>query len=303
VAVLGGGVFILLLSFFGIALMNYLNADTGTPAGGDPTYHQVTNVPEPDYNPPALPQPKTYEQATTWMKNNAFYSQTTPVPTDCVVPYLNATTASTSQLEDHLNELTACLWGVWNSPITAAKFELPRPPVTVYTTEITTPCGKTEKGNAFYCGADQHIYYSQDLYTIIPAKVRTKPFIPEMIMAHEFGHALQGRTGILIAESAWQQKSSEAEARVLSRRTEVQADCFSGMFINAVAKASNLTDADFENLKYMVNSIGDDSLTGDANYDGDHGLGRTREAWFTTGLSTDEVGKCNTYTAPASKVR
>lgn len=294
----------MILGFFVITLMNYLNpGDTDSVPGTEPTYHQVGDVPKPDYNPPALPQPQSYSQATTWMKKNALYSEETPVPTNCVLPKIDASRASAGELESHLNTLTACLWGVWEGPTTAAGFELPRPPVTVYDTEITTPCGKTETGNAFYCSADQHIYYAQDLYTVVPAKVRREPFVADMIMAHEFGHAIQARTGILISESAWQQKSSEAEARAFSRRTEVQADCFSGMFINAVAQASELSDDDFSNLKYLANSIGDDVLSGDPSYDGDHGRGSSRKAWFTIGLSTDQIGKCNTFSAPASQVR
>jgi uncharacterized protein len=304
-AVIGGAVFVLILGFFIIALFNYLSGGGtgGNPNGQDPTYHQVTNVPQPDYSPPDLPAPDTYDQATTWMEKNAIYNQTVPVPTNCVVPYQDSTTASTAELEDHLNQLTACLWGVWESPVTAAKFKLPRPPVTVYTTTITTPCGKSETGNAFYCAGDQHIYYAQDLYRILPTSIRKKPFVPEAVMAHEFGHALQARTGMLISEKAWEEKGSKADARVLSRRTEVQADCMAGMWVNAVAKASNLTDSDFDNIKSLFFNIGDDVLTGEANYDGDHGLSKSRQAWFTTGLTNTQIAKCNTFVAPASQVR
>jgi predicted metalloprotease len=302
-AVLGGLAFVLILGFFVVALTNYLNAGGGGGNGNDPTYHQVNNVPAPDYNPPAIPQPKTYDQATTWMEKNAIYTKNVPVPTNCTVPYLDPTTASTTELEDHLNQLTACLWGVWEGPMTQAGFELPRPPATVYTSAITTPCGKADLGNAFYCGADQHIYYAKDLPKILPPKIRTKPFVTDAIMAHEFGHAIQARTGILIAEKAWEQKAGEAEGRVFSRRTEVQADCFAGLWVNAVAKASKLTPSDFDNLKYLFYNIGDDVLTGEANYDGDHGLSKNRQAWVTIGLGTDQIGKCNAFVAPKDAVR
>jgi predicted metalloprotease len=302
-AVIGGGVFLLILGFFMIALVNYLNGDTPGQPGNDPTYHQVTNVPAPDYSPPTVPAPNSYEQATTWMQKNAIYNQSVPVPTNCTVPYIDSTTASTADLEKHLNQLTACLWGVWEGPTTTASFKLPRPPATVFTTDITTPCGKTGTGNAFYCAADQHIYYAQDLYRILPTSVRKKPFVTEAIMAHEFGHAIQARTGILIAEKAWEQKDSAAEARILSRRTEMQADCFAGLWVDAVAKASNLTSSDLDSLKFLFFNIGDDVLAGDANYDGDHGLSKNRQAWLITGLGNSQIGKCDTYTAAASQVR
>ncbi len=302
--ILGGAVFVVIAAFFAVTLLNYLGGDedTATP-GSDPSYHQVSDVPAPDYNPPAIPQPKTYEQATAWMQKNAIYREDVPVPTNCVVPAINSANASTAELENHLNKLTACLWGVWDPPMTSAGFVLPRPPATVYSSEITTPCGKTESGNAFYCAVDQHIYYATDLPDILPKSIRNKPFVTDAVMAHEFGHAIQARTGILVSEKAWEQKGSEADGRVYSRRTEVQADCFAGLWVNAIAKASGVTASDEDNLTYLFFTIGDDQLTGKANYDGDHGLGKNRQSWFTVGLGTSQIGKCNTFTASANAVR
>jgi uncharacterized protein len=301
--------------FFVGALTSYLGGgnDTVTTAGtateqtasptSTPTATTPTGVPDPDYSPSELPAPDSYAQATKWMKSNAVYSQSVTVPTECALPKIDITKASTKALENHLNQTTACLWMVWNPPLTKAGFELPRPPVTVYTSTITTPCGTAETGNAFYCAADQHIYYAKDLYEILPKSVQKANFVAEMVMAHEFGHAIQARTGILISEKYWEKKSSDAEGRVYSRRTEVQADCLSGMFLNSVAQPSNLSDSDRTLLKELAYDLGDDVLTGKANYDGDHGSGKSRQAWFNTGLTNTSIGSCNTYTVAASKVR
>lgn len=300
VAILAGAAFIVIAAFFLITLSNYLNNGGGTGGNGG---HQVTNVPAPDFNPPPLPAPDTYEQAQTWLTDNAIYDESVPVPTACPVPYLNAKTATPDQLEAHLNELTACLWGVWIDPMTAAGFELPRPPVTVYGSSVTTACGDAESGNAFYCAADQHIYYATDLYELLPKKMQTQPFVSEVVIAHEFGHAIQARTGILISDKALEQKVTQAMAKELSRRTEVQADCMAGLFTDAVSNASNLSSADKETLKALVYNIGDDILTGDPNYEGDHGWGKNRRAWFVKGLETAQIGVCNSYTAPSKTVR
>ena len=45
-------------------------------------------------------------------------------------------------------------------------------------------------------------------------------------------------------------------------------------------------------------AVGDDTITGEPDVDGNHGLARTREFWGTTGLGTSDIGKCNTFTAP-----
>lgn len=260
-------------------------------------------VPAPDRNPSDVPQPDTYSQATRWLVANAAYAEAVANPTDCAVPEIDITTASVAQLTAHLNDLTACLWRVWDPPLEAAGFELPRPPVTVYTEPITTGCGSLDDVNAVYCAADQRIYYAKPLYKILPADQRKARFVVELVLAHEFGHTVQARTGILIASMAWEQKVSETEARGYSRRLEVQADCFSGMFAAAVAEASGLNQAQLSNLPKVMYNLGDDVLSGEANYDGDHGLGRSRQTWTATGLANTRLGTCNSFTAPAAAVR
>ncbi|HOC13346.1 MAG TPA: neutral zinc metallopeptidase [Propionicimonas sp.] len=281
------------------------DSSTSTPPPTEPTQEpgNAVEAPAPDFNPSDIPQPDTYSQATKWLTANAVYAESVANPTDCAVPELNMRTASVSQLTAHLNDLTACLWKVWSPPLTSAGFELPRPPVTVYTEPITTGCGSLDDVNAVYCAADQRIYYAKPLYKIFPADQQQARFVVETVLAHEFGHTIQARTGLLISSMAWEQKSSKAEAKVYSRRLEVQADCLSGMFSSAVATSSGLSDAELANLAKVMYNLGDDVLSGKANYDGDHGLGRSRQAWLATGLANTAVGKCNTFVAPASAVR
>jgi predicted metalloprotease len=49
--------------------------------------------------------------------------------------------------------------------------------------------------------------------------------------------------------------------------------------------------------------VGDDTLSGKPNIEGNHGLGRNRQYWGNTGLGTSAIGSCNTFTAKASLVR
>lgn len=304
--VLLGLVLVVGIGFFAVSLVHYLGGGSDGPLSR-PTAGQTVAppvvVPAPDFSPPAVPQPETYGEATDWLTGNKVYDQTAPIPTDCAVPRIDMTTASVPQLTDHLNELTACLWRVWSGPLETAGYQLPRPPVTVYTEPITTGCGSLDEVNAVYCAADQRIYYAKALYKIFPADQQKAPFVIETVLAHEFGHTIQARTGILIASMAWEQKSSKADAKVYSRRLEVQADCFSGMFTVAVGGSSGLSNNDLSDLQDVMYNLGDDVLTRKANYDGEHGLGKSRKNWFTTGQQNSAIGKCNTYTAPKSSVR
>lgn len=275
----------------------------GGPGQQDQGYkNEGYKAPPADLNPPELPQPETYEEATTMLEQNAIYKQQIDVPTRCEPPAFSVGGGSTAQAQSYLNELTVCLMKVWEPPMKAAGFQMPRPSVTVYTSQITTKCGKAPTRNAFYCGGDQQVYFAVDVLTILPSQYRTHRLALDAVLAHEFGHAVQGRTGILIASGAWEQKLGKPSGLIYSRRLETQADCFSGLFFDSVAQSRNITDGEKEDLAQISFNIGDDILSGDPNVVGNHGHGKSREFWFKRGLTNTSIGQCNTYTAPDSQV-
>lgn len=308
------------IAAFGITLLSFLAGEEGESASGSvavptsatpsrtpPTSsarpEQAYEAPPPDLNPPDLPYPETYEEAAQWLLENAAYRESIENPTLCPLPAIDPVGASRAELTEHLNSLTACLMQVWERPLNEAGFVMPRPPATVYNEPITTGCGTLDDINAVYCGADQRIYFAKPLYRIFPEDLQRARFLIDVIIGHEFGHAIQARTGILISSAAWQQEVTEKEGRIFSRRLETQADCLSGMFTASVAESSGLSEGDLRTLKKLAYNLGDDVLTGKAGYDGDHGLGKTRQRWFTEGLTTVDIGTCNTYDVAASQVR
>jgi uncharacterized protein len=275
-----------------------LSTESSTAAYQNDNYR----VPPPDTSPPPIPIPETYEQAEQWITNSAFYSQTVPVPVRCNSQPINVTTASDAQLKAHFEGLMECLVRVWEPPVTNAGFILVRPTVTIYGEELTTKCG-TSGVNAFYCTADQQVYYSNLLPEVLPAVKRNK-WTADLVMAHEFGHALQGRTGILISAHALGQNSGdEGTSLQYARRLETQADCFSGMFIRAVSQSMGVQQQDLDGILQIFVAIGDDTLSRDPNVVGNHGLAQSRRYWGNMGLSTSNVGECNTFIVPSRYVR
>lgn len=259
-------------------------------------------VPPPDTNPPAIPVPKTYEEAQQIVVASPFYNQTAPAPVRCAASPINVSSANDAQLKSHFEGMMECLIRVWQPPITQAGLVIVRPTVTIYGDKITTKCGSAEV-NAFYCGADQQVYYSNRLANAIPI-VKTDKWAADVVIAHEFGHAIQGRTGILVSAKALGQNSGDQATDLLyTRRLETQADCFSGMFIRSVSTALGVKNEDLPGIYGTYRAIGDDTLSGDPNIVSNHGLSRSRLFWGQTGLANGAIGKCNTFTAPASQVR
>ena len=294
---LGVMIIIGLIAVAGFAITG-LNSEAPNVAYQNENYR----VPPPERNPPPIPVPQTYGQAEQWITKSAFYSQTTPVPVRCDSQPINVSTASDAQLKSHFEGLMECLVRVWEPPITNAGFTIVRPTVTIYGEELTTKCGKSGV-NAFYCSADQQVYYSNLLPEALPT-VRRNKWTADIVMAHEFGHALQGRTGILISAAALGQDSGDKGTELqYTRRLETQADCFSGMFIRSVSQSIGVEQQDLDGILQIYVAIGDDELSGNPNIVGNHGLGRSREYWGNTGLSTSDVGKCNTFVVPSKFVR
>lgn len=260
-------------------------------------------VPPVDTRPPGLPEPETYEEATSLLKQNPLYATSVPRPVRCGMAEIDVARASKQELTAHLNDMMGCLMRVWEDPLTQAGFTPVRPSVTVYSGSVTTKCGKLPAANAVYCGADQQVYYAEDLPTVVPRSLRGSRFITEAVVAHEFGHAVQARSAILVSELAWEEKSSKSAGLQLSRRLEVQADCFAGQFLGSIQQSTQMSDAELANVGKLFYSIGDDVLTGRRNYEGNHGSGSSRQAWTNAGLESTSVGACNTFTAPAQKVR
>lgn len=259
-------------------------------------------VPPPDKSPPPIPVPQTYDEAEQLITKNAFYAQNVPAPVRCNSEPINVTTASDAQLKSHFEGLMECLVRVWQPPVTNAGWIIVRPTVTIYGEEVTTKCGRSGI-NAFYCSADQQVYYSDLLPQALPTVKRNK-WTADIVMAHEFGHALQARTAILISAHALGQESNSKGAELeYMRRLETQADCFSGMFLLAVSDSVGVQKSDLDGIHQIYVAIGDDKLTGKPDVVGNHGLARSREYWGRTGLASSDVAKCNTFVVSSKYVR
>jgi hypothetical protein len=254
----------------------------------------ATPIPAPTGLPP-LPDPSTREQQRAYVFDNTLYAQMLTGPIDCPIG-IDLPHATVRELEAYLNTFVGCLMEAWTAPVVAAGFELPRPRVTVYSEQITTKCGKSQTENAFYCGADQQMYLASDLIALFP-RLQDARFMVESIIAHEFGHAIQARTGILLSEYRYEDEAATtAEADQWSRRTELQADCFAGLGLRAVGTTAGLSEADVDNVTQLF------TLLGDSQVGGDHGQSASRVRWINAGIDSNTPGQCRTFSAPSNEV-
>jgi len=83
-------------------------------------------------------------------------------------------------------------------------------------------------------------------------------------------------------------------------RTELQADCFAGIWANHAASAKLLESGDIEEGLNAASAIGDDRLQKQAQgyvvpESFTHGSSAQRVRWFKRGMDSGRVADCDTF--------
>ena len=128
-------------------------------------------------------------------------------------------------------------------------------------------------------------------------------FAQAYVLAHEVGHHVQNLLGIGSQVRAAQERGSEAQAKQLSVRLELQADCFAGVWArNADASKHFLEQGDVDSALRAAAAVGDDTLQKRAQgyvvpESFTHGSSAERVGWFKRGLNGGAINNCDTFAA------
>lgn len=279
-------------------------SEPGGPAPGEPDPapgaggRSTTSAPAPELNPGPVPEPRTDPELFALLEENPVYAQSLPSTVDCGVQAQSVANMSAPEMEMYLNDVTACLGMVWDGSLEGAGWETHRPPVTVYGgSSGMSACGQLPSGNAVYCAADQELYVASDLPQYLPEL--EEPLGMDLVLAHEYGHFVQGRTGIIVSSHMLQSYYGvdSAQGQDASRRAELQADCFSGLYLGRVHEAQGVSgDA---HLPEIFSTFGDDYYGGGVT---GHGSAEARARWGQDGLDSTSIGTCNTWVADEDEV-
>jgi predicted metalloprotease len=202
----------------------------------------------------------------------------------------------------YYEKLFKCLNDAWR-PVFAKIGETPPDPgLVVFDSTVTSPCGTFEPLSgrvlAFYC------YGNQVMYTDV--KQMNKAFGPTqdlaflMTIAHEYGHHVQGVSDLFYARAVYLQEHPD-EKLDSSRRNELQASCFAGVFSRAVEKSYPFTSRLPEFRRQASNSFGESEDTPEDERT--HGLATSQGFWIVNGLNVGETKACNTFAASKAQVK
>jgi len=162
-------------------------------------------------------------------------------------------------------------------------------------------CGGAESATGpFYCPSDERVYIDLGFYDELKQRFGAPgQFAQAYVLAHEIGHHVQKIVGI---ESKVQrlQRSNPAEANPLSVKTELQADCFAGVWAHSTEQRGLLEAGDVASALHAAAAVGDDHIQqmtrGRVQPETfTHGSSQQRMDWFNKGLNSGSITACNTF--------
>lgn len=181
------------------------------------------------------------------------------------------------------------------------------PKLVLFRDATRTECGVGQAAmGPFYCPADQRVYLDLGFFDEMARRFRVPGQFPQAyVIAHEVGHHVQNQLGISAKVQQMRQSMSKRDGNALSVRTELQADCFAGVWANRADKQRGgrmIDDKDVEQALAAASAIGDDALQkqsqGRVVPDSfTHGTSAQRARWFRKGLETGDPRQCDTFRA------
>lgn len=192
---------------------------------------------------------------------------------------------------------------VWRPIFQRANRPYEDPVLVLFSGGVQTACGNaSSQVGPFYCPNDQRLYIDPAFLGQLQRQIGAPgEFAAAYVIAHEVGHHIQNRLGILQRVDQARRGAGEAQGNALQVRVELQADCFAGFWARRAQEARNIMESgDLEQAIAAANGVGDDRLQRQAQgyvvpERFTHGTSAQRVRWFRRGFDSGQLNACDTF--------
>ncbi|GAA0962282.1 hypothetical protein GCM10009554_79820 [Kribbella koreensis] len=262
---------------------------TGRPTATRPTQAQPTKT--------ATSQPPAQLSNQDIVAKNRLYKTGQMRSVNCREPKIKPNTAANAA--KYWAAIKPCLDRSWARQLALAGYKFKAPTMLYWAgTSVNSPCGNGPVAVPFFCSSNHMMYMKVDNfvksyneYPYADAKAYARMWYSRSI-AHEYGHAMQSLTGILEASYDIQYQLTNYDDRMRqTRRMELQANCFAGVFLAANKRSYPINGLMLQVWnKWVVTS-------GDKPEQGDHGSPSSQAHFMGRSFVTANPASCNTFAA------
>ena len=228
---------------------------------------------------------------------------------DAVAPSSSETTtdyqpsAREQQQADFVSVVLADTEDTWNAIFSQAGYQYEEPNLVLFSGRVDSACGLASAAmGPFYCPADKKVYIDLAFFDDLKKRHGADgDFAQAYVIAHEVGHHVQNLLGTSTEVRKAQRGLGKSAANELSVKLELQADCFAGLWGNHADRSRDILErGDIEEALNAASAIGDDRLQKQAQgyvvpESFTHGSSAQRVRWFKQGITTGDVGDCDTF--------
>jgi predicted metalloprotease len=191
---------------------------------------------------------------------------------------------------------------LWNQIFAANDLTYVEPTLVLFRGSTESACGGANSAiGPHYCPRDETIYLDETFFDELTSRFGAQggDVAEAYVIAHEVGHHVQNRLGVMANTQQQQQSVSRTEANSLSVGLELQADCLAGIWANYVREFGVFERGEITEAIDAAAAVGDDriqsAMQGSVNPESwTHGSSEDRVAWFTVGYETGDPSQCNT---------
>ena len=213
-------------------------------------------------------------------------------------------TAEEKQMGEFMSVVLADTEEVWGRVLPEqAGVQYKDPTLVLFSGAVQSACGGASAAmGPFYCPGDQKLYLDTNFFRVMEQKMGASgDFAAAYVVAHEVAHHVQNQLGILGKVTQLRQQSSQSDSNYLSVLTELQADCFAGIWARQASdQFGSIDQGDLNEAMNAAAAVGDDVIQQSAGRTPmpdsfTHGSAEQRQEWLAKGFKSGELEACNTF--------